>query len=165
MKNPAVMACAVLALWALDGSNALAQAPKTFTLKFNHVLGPKEPYHEGFQKWAKAVEQRTNGGLKIEVFHSAQLGREEDIIEQIRQGANIGQNTNSARLGNYVPGIAVMNGPYFVETLEEVAKLRKAPTVTEMAGGTGDRIRAQGGLLQLGAGLSAFLHQQAGEDA
>ena len=32
-------------------------------------------------------------------------------------------------MGNYVPGIAVMNGPYFVETLEDVAKLRKAPTV------------------------------------
>jgi TRAP-type transport system periplasmic protein len=99
------------------------------TLRFNHVLGPKEPYHDGFQKWAKRVAERTNGQLKIEVFHSAQLGKEEDIIEQIRQGANIGQNTDSARMGNYVPGIAVMNGPYFAETLEEVAQLRKAPTV------------------------------------
>jgi tripartite ATP-independent transporter DctP family solute receptor len=144
MNKLAVMACAALGLWALDGSNALAQAPKTFTLKFNHVLGPKEPYHEGFLKWAKAVEQRTNGGLKIEVFHSAQLGREEDIIEQIRQGANIGQNTDSARMGNYVPGIAVMNGPYFAETLEEVAKLRKAPTVLkwqeELATGYGLKV-------------------------
>jgi tripartite ATP-independent transporter DctP family solute receptor len=110
---------------------ANAQAPKTYTLKFNHVLGPKEPYHEGFQNWAKAVETRTKGGLKIEVFHSAQLGKEEDILEQIRQGANIGQNTDSARMGNYVPGIAVMNGPYFAETLEDVAKLRKAPTVVK----------------------------------
>ena len=93
------------------------------------MLGPKEPYHEGFLNWAKAVEARTKGGLKIEVFHSAQLGKEEDILEQIRQGANIGQNTDSARMGNYVPGIAVMNGPYFAESLEDVAKLRKAPTV------------------------------------
>jgi TRAP-type transport system periplasmic protein len=116
---------AVLCL-AMVGS---AAAQTTHTLKFNHVLGPKEPYHEGFLKWAKRVEERTKGGLKIDVFHSAQLGREEDIIEQIRQGANIGQNTDSARMGNYVPGIAVMNGPYFVETLDEVAKLRKAPTV------------------------------------
>ena len=108
-----------------------AQAQQKFTLKFNHVLGPKEPYHDGFPKWAKAVEERTKGGLKIEVFHSAQLGHEEDIIEQIRQGANIGQNTDSARMGNYVPGIAVMNGPYFAETLEDVAKLRKAPTVVK----------------------------------
>ena len=93
--------------------------------------GPKEPYHDGFLNWAKAVEARTNGGLKIDVFHSAQLGKEEDILEQIRQGANIGQNTDSARMGNYVPGIAVMNGPYFAETLEDVAKLRKAPTVVK----------------------------------
>jgi TRAP-type transport system periplasmic protein len=121
--------CAALGLLTLGCSIASAQAQKTFTLKFNHVLGPKEPYHDGFMKWAKRVEERTKGGLKIDVFHSAQLGREEDIIEQIRQGANIGQNTDSARMGNYVPGIAVMNGPYFVETLEDVAKLRKAPTV------------------------------------
>ena len=107
----------------------LAQAQTKHSLKFNHVLGPKEPYHEGFLNWAKAVEARTKGGLKIDVFHSAQLGKEEDILEQIRQGANIGQNTDSARMGNYVPGIAVMNGPYFAETLEDVAKLRKAPTV------------------------------------
>lgn len=114
---------------ALFCAGAAAQAPRTFSLKFNHVLGPKEPYHAGFTAWAKRVEERTKGGLKIEVFHSAQLGKEEDIIEQIRQGANLGQNTDSARLGNYVPGIAVMNGPYFAETLEDVAKLRKAPTV------------------------------------
>ncbi len=108
---------------------AAAQAQQKHSLKFNHVLGPKEPYQDGFLAWAKAVEARTKGGLKVDVFHSAQLGKEEDILEQIRAGANIGQNTDSARMGNYVPGIAVMNGPYFAETLEEVAKLRKAPTV------------------------------------
>ena len=118
-----------LAFLVLALAAAAAQAQPKHSLKFNHVLGPKEPYHEGFLQWAKAVDARTKGALKIDVFHSAQLGKEEDIIEQIRQGANIGQNTDSARMGNYVPGIAVMNGPYFVETLEDVAKLRKAPTV------------------------------------
>jgi tripartite ATP-independent transporter DctP family solute receptor len=124
----AALAATVTAV-ALAAGSATAQAPKPQVLKLNHVLGPKEPYHEGFLQWAKRVEERTQGGLKIEVFHSAQLGKEEDIIEQMRQGAAIGQNTDAARLGNYVPGIAVMNGPYFVETLDEVAKLRAAPTV------------------------------------
>jgi tripartite ATP-independent transporter DctP family solute receptor len=121
---------ALLGLLAVLGG-APAQAQKTYTLKFNHVLGPKEPFHEGFLAWAKAVEARTNGGLKIQVFHSAQLGVEEDVIEQMRQGASVGQNTDSARLGNYVPGMAVMNGPYFVETLDEVAKLRNSPTIAK----------------------------------
>lgn len=122
---------AIIGLGFLASLGTVAQAQDKFTLRFNHVLGPKEPYHAGFLKWAERVDKRTNGRLKIEVFHSAQLGVEEDIIEQIRQGANIGQNTDSARLGNYVPGIAVMNGPYFAETLDEVTKLIKAPTVVK----------------------------------
>jgi TRAP-type transport system periplasmic protein len=122
-------AAAVLALFAFAGAGEAQAQQRAYQLKFNHVLGPKEPYHDGFLTWAKRVDERTKGQLKIEVFHSAQLGKEEDIIEQIRQGANVGQNTDSARMGNYVPGIAVMNGPYFVETLEDVAKLRTAPTV------------------------------------
>jgi TRAP-type C4-dicarboxylate transport system substrate-binding protein len=32
-------------------------------------------------------------------------------------------------MGNYVPGIACMNGPYFAETIGEVEKLKKMPTV------------------------------------
>jgi len=104
---------------------------ETFVLRFNHVLAPTEPYHQGFLDWAAAVEERTNGGLKIEVFHSAQLGREEDIIEQLRMGANIGQNTDSARLGMYVPAIAVLNAPYFLDTIDEVIKLRDLPIVQD----------------------------------
>jgi tripartite ATP-independent transporter DctP family solute receptor len=118
--------CMAIATAALASLPAAAQ---NVTLRFNHVLGATEPYHLGFQEWAKRVEERTKGGLKIQVFHSAQLGVEEDIIEQMRQGANIGQNTDAARMGTYVKSMAVMNGPYFAETLDEVAKLAKAPSV------------------------------------
>lgn len=115
-----------LGLATLAGGAVQAQ---DYTLRFNHVLAPTEPYHKGFEAWAEAVEKRTDGGLKIEVFPSSQLGVEEDIIEQIRQGANIGQNTDAARLGNYVPGIAVVNGPYFVGSVEEAYALADSPTM------------------------------------
>jgi tripartite ATP-independent transporter DctP family solute receptor len=110
---------------------AAADPPKQYVLKFNHVLAPTDPYHPALLKWAKAVETRTNGNLKIQVFPSAQLGVEEDILEQIRQGANVGQNTDAARLGTYVKDMQVMNGPYFVETLDEVQKLATLPTVRQ----------------------------------
>lgn len=103
-------------------------APK-YVLKFNHVLAQSEPFHQGFVNWAKRVSERTKGGLEIQVFHSSQLGVEEDIIEQLKQGAPVGQNTDSARLGMYVPEIAVMNAPYFVDTIEEVDKLKNLATV------------------------------------
>ena len=121
--------CALLGTALAVPSAALAQ--DTHTLRFNHVLGPGEPFHQGFLDWAERVAERTDGGLTIEVFHSAQLGVEEDIIEQIRQGANIGQNTDAARLGNYVPGIAVVNGPYFVEDRHQAYALADSPTMIE----------------------------------
>lgn len=110
------------------GSAGIA-APQKYILKFNHVLSESEPFHQGFVNWAKRVEERTKGGLQIQVFPSAQLGLEEDIIEQLKMGVNVGQNTDSARLGMYVPEIAVMNAPYFVESLEEVMKLSSLPLV------------------------------------
>ena len=124
-KRIAATLCAS-ALTMLVAGSAMAQE---FTLRFNHVHTPAEAYHQGFQNWADRVFERTNGGLKIEVFHSAQLGVEEDIIEQIRMGANVGQNTDSARLGNYVPNIAVLNGPYLVNSFEEAFKLAELPVV------------------------------------
>ena len=112
-----------------SGEETPAAEQKQYILKFNHVLSESEPFHAGFLAWAEAVKERTNGGLIIEVYPGAQLGVEEAIIEQIKEGANIGQNTDSARLGMYVEEIAVMNGPYFVDNLEEVQKLKESPTI------------------------------------
>ncbi len=112
-----------------QNSAAAADPPKQYVLKFNHVLAPTDPYHPALLKWARAVEAKTNGNLKIQIFPSAQLGVEEDILEQIRQGANVGQNTDAARLGTYVKDMQVINGPYFVETLDEVQKLNSLPIV------------------------------------
>ncbi len=144
------MIASFIRLGAVAAGLALAAAPvaapvvaqERFTLRFNHVLGPTEPYHEGFQAWARRVQERTNGGLTMRVFHSAQLGVEEDIIEQMRQGANIGQNTDAARLGTYVKGMAVLNGPYFANSIEEVARLADSATIKRWQ----DELAAQHGL-------------------
>jgi len=123
-----VPACLTLGLAVAAGPQAAAQ-DETYNLRFNHVLSPKHPFHAGFEKWAERVEERTDGGLQMTIYHSSQLGVEEDIIEQMRQGANIGQNTDAARMGNYVEEISVVNGPYFVETLEDAYALADSPSM------------------------------------
>lgn len=107
-----------------------AGQPK-YVLRFNHVLTDSDPFHHAFVKWSEAVSRRTNGDVKIEVFHGAQLGIEEDIIEQIRSGAPIGQNTDAGRMGGYMKEFAVMNLPYFIESMEDAEKLVVSPLVNE----------------------------------
>jgi len=128
-KDKRIIMLVIFILLSLTVVCTTAPAAAKHVLKFNHVLAPTDPFHAGFTKWAKAVNEKTKGGMDVQVFHSAQLGVEEDIIEQLRQGANVGQNTDSARLGNYVPEIAIMNGPYFVDNYQDVFKLGALPSV------------------------------------
>ena len=120
MKRLLVLGLVLVLAVAAFAPSALAAK---YTLRFNHVLGPNHPYHKALETWAQRVKERTNGELEILVFHSAQLGVEEDILEQMRQGVPVGQNTDSARMGNYIPEIDVMNAPYFVDSIEEVEQL------------------------------------------
>jgi tripartite ATP-independent transporter DctP family solute receptor len=122
-----VLASLALAACGNDGIGGGAE----YELRFNHVLAEEEPFHEGFVSWAERVEERTDGELTIEVYPASQLGVEEDIIEQIQDGAAIGQNTDAARLGQYVEEIAVVNGPYFADTLDEVEALNESPTIQD----------------------------------
>ncbi len=132
MKRLLVGLCVlVLALGLLTaaGSKEAVDGQKTYNLMFSHALTENDPYHEAFLEWADAVKTRTNGGLVIDVYANSQLGAEEDVIEQMRTGANIGHNTDSARLGNYVPQIAVFNGPYMLESMDEVKRAAELPVV------------------------------------
>ena len=54
--------CVAVGLLSFGASTAGAQ---THTLKFNHVLGPKEPYHDGFLNWAKRVEELGAGEIVL----------------------------------------------------------------------------------------------------
>lgn len=136
MKKMVALLCALSVAVGLFANGSQESAPakggdteKTYTLMFGHTLTENDPYHQAFLDWSKAVKERTNGHVVIDVYANAQLGAEEDVIEQMRTGANIGWNTDSARLGNYVKDISVFNGPYCLESIDDVKKAATLPLV------------------------------------
>ncbi len=94
-----------------------------YLLRFGHVLTPEDTFHKQYLEWAKAVSERTDGKLKIEVYPSAQLGVEEDVLEQIRLGSNVGWQTDPARLGNYVKEWGILYMPFFLSGIDDVKQL------------------------------------------
>lgn len=114
-----------------SSTDTSASKKPTYELRFGHVLTDQDPFHKAFEKWAKAVGEKTNGDLLVEIYPSAQLGVEEDVLEQMRQGSNVGWQTDAARLGNYVNEISVLNAPYFLDNLDEIKKLQDSKVVGE----------------------------------
>jgi len=121
-----MVAALLISVSAMEGNSA---TEATYVLRFGHVQTSQDLFHKAYEAWAKAVGEKTNGDLLIEVYPDAQLGVEEDVLEQMRMGSNIGWQTDPARLGNYVNDIAVLNCPYFLENLDEVKKLLDSKVV------------------------------------
>jgi TRAP-type C4-dicarboxylate transport system substrate-binding protein len=107
------------------------KAGKTsITLRFGHALTENDLYNQAMLTWAAEVAKATDGGLKIEIYPNSLLGTEEDVLEQMRQGTNIGWQTDFARAGNYVRELSVLNAPYFMENISDVKKLMQSPALT-----------------------------------
>ncbi|SCI08430.1 Neu5Ac-binding protein [uncultured Clostridium sp.] len=107
-------------------------AGESYTLMFGHAQTETHPYQACFQEWADAVAKKTNGGLVIDLYPSNTLGSEEDIINSFKDSdTNWGYNTDFARLGTYVPELAMFNLPYFVETMDDINAVKELDMVKE----------------------------------
>jgi tripartite ATP-independent transporter DctP family solute receptor len=118
----------VLALAGCAKKDAEKDAGKTFTLKMSTQLNETNPMVEGFKIWAEKVKEKTNGGLNIEVYPSAQLGSDEDVIEQALQGVNVAVLTDGGRMANYVKDIGIIGMPYIASDYAELRKITETQT-------------------------------------
>ena len=95
------------------GKSTPAQTDTKVTiLKFAHVNGPDHPYEVAGTKFAQLVAERTNGKVKVETFHSGQLGNERELIEQCKLGSIDLVVTASAPWGNFMPEIMAFDLPF-----------------------------------------------------
>ncbi|HEY1361550.1 MAG TPA: TRAP transporter substrate-binding protein [Xanthobacteraceae bacterium] len=111
-------ATVVLATAALAASLAAAR-------EFRAADTQKEGYPTvaALHYMARLVEERTGGRHTIRVFHSSQLGEENDTIEQTRVGAIDLNRTNVGPLGSFVPAAKVLSLPFLFRSTEHLHKV------------------------------------------
>ena len=105
-----------------------SKGSKAVTLKMSTQLNDTSPMVAGFKAWAKAVEERSGGKLKIQVFTSAALGSDEDVIEQALQGVNVAVLTDGGRMANYVKDIGIIGMPYIADNYEKLRTITETET-------------------------------------
>lgn len=114
---------AAFALGGVDGASG-----KTYTLKLSTQLNETSVMVQGFKELAENVKTKSGGRLIIQVYPSAQLGTDEDVIEQAIQGVNVCVLTDGGRMGNYVKDIGIIGMAYFADNYDDVLKVTKSKT-------------------------------------
>jgi tripartite ATP-independent transporter DctP family solute receptor len=108
------------------GGLGIAHAPLARTLERAmtaadvHVAG--YPTVEAVRWIGARLEERTNGRLRIRVYHAGQLGRESDTIGLARYGAIDFTRVNFAPLNNPFPLTQVFSLPYVFESVEHMRR-------------------------------------------
>jgi TRAP-type C4-dicarboxylate transport system substrate-binding protein len=104
----------ILAAAAIMGVTTAAADP--ITLKFSHFLGPTSFFQaDVVEPWAKELEAKTNGQVKVEIFNAASpLGKPTEQANQVKAGTvDIALGLRGAE-GDKFPGSSIIELPFLV---------------------------------------------------
>ncbi|MFP4211443.1 MAG: TRAP transporter substrate-binding protein [Alkalispirochaeta sp.] len=109
-----------------------AEEQEQVVLRLGETHAQDYPTTEGDQYFADLVEERTDGRIKIEVFHSAQLGEERAVIEQVQFGAIDFTRVSISPLAAFSPGLDALQMPYLYNSTDHMWRVLKGEIGDEM---------------------------------
>lgn len=118
-----IAVCTVVALMAATGS---AMAAK-WTLGVNTALTTDDPTYKGLALFKDNVEKATNGDIAVRLYPGSQLGKDEDVLEQARAGANVSVIVDGGRLAVYTKELGILAAPYLVDNYDQMSKVVTSP--------------------------------------
>jgi tripartite ATP-independent transporter DctP family solute receptor len=104
-----------------------APVAETITLKAGISINQDHPYYFGIERFAEIVNEKTDGRINVEIYHSGQLGGERDLIEGLRMGSVDMAAVSSAPVSSFVPKIAVFDLPYLFTSREMAYNVMDGP--------------------------------------
>ena len=107
---------------------APAEKPaETIVLRLSTNHAEDYPTSKGLQEFAKLVDERSKGALKIEIYYSAQLGEEKAAIEQIQFGGLDFARVSISPLSEFSKNMNALQLPYLYRDKEHMWKVLNGP--------------------------------------
>lgn len=108
---------------------------QTITLRSADTHPDGYPTVEAVKFMGNLVEQRSGGRLKVQVFHSRQLGEERETLEQTRFGVIDINRVNFGPLNNLVPETAIPGLPFVFRDEAHMRRVMDGEIGTEIISG------------------------------
>ena len=120
---------ALAAAFAFFGLTAAAAAQAQ--LNINTALSTEDPIYKGLERMRDKVAERSGGKLTIRIFPGSQLGKDEDVLEQARAGANVAVVVDGGRLAVFVKEFGILSAPYLASGFDGIRKVVTSPLFSE----------------------------------
>lgn len=126
-----------------------------FSLRFStSQVNPNEPIVKAMKLYAERVGERSGGRIAITVMTGDQLGAQKKVNEMVMSGASLLSATDYGQLGQFVPDLSILAGPYVYPSLEASDKLFASDVFTELSA----KLESQGLKIFMPNGLFGYRH-------
>jgi len=115
-----VIAMMVLVLAACGGKEKGGDEGEVKTIRAGIGLNDQHPQFKALVKFKEIVEEKTEGKVKVETYHSGQLGDDRSMTEALQIGSQEVTIPSTAPLANFVPEFSIFDFPFLFPN-EEVA--------------------------------------------
>lgn len=92
------------------------------TIKVGHISPDGQAYAIGFEEYAKAVEEATDGKVKFKIFGNGSLGGERELLEGVQLGTLDMSLITTGVVTNFVPEVSVIEFPFLFRDLDHAYK-------------------------------------------
>ena len=107
-------------------------AVQAATIKLGVVTKPGSAQNIVAEKFKELIEQRSNGELEVKIFHSASLGNETEILQQIQLGTvELGVIT-SGPFDSFDPIVRVIDYPFLFKDHQQADQILDGPLGAEI---------------------------------
>ncbi len=112
--------------WAA-GTAEEKESSKPIVLRLAETHGADYPTTKGDYEFARLVEERTDGRIKIEVYPGSQLGEERAVIEQVQFGAIDFTRVSISPLAAFAPDFNALQMPYLYRSADHMWQVLNSP--------------------------------------
>lgn len=118
-----VVAASVAFAQGSSESGSSAASGKTIKLRLAENQPANNPISQGMQKFADLVKEKTNGSVEVDVYLDAQLGTENETIDQVQAGTLDFARINTSALASTADEVGVFTLPYIFTGMDQKYKV------------------------------------------
>ncbi len=100
-----------------------------YTLQIGHAQPETNPRHISLLALKEMVEEKTNGGIIVEIFPAGQLGNEKEMLEATKMGTLQGFRGGHFE---FLPKLLIFTLPFLCENAEQVEALMNSDFALEV---------------------------------
>lgn len=109
--------------------NAASNNQKVYTMQIGHAQPVDNPRHISLEAFKEIVEEKTNGGIKVELYPAGQLGTEKEMLEQACSGVIQGFRGGQF---DFLPKLLIFSLPFLTENSDEITRLMSSDFAKEV---------------------------------